>query len=359
MSRSFWHGKKVFVTGHTGFKGSWLSLWLHHLGATVKGYSLKPDHALSLFEAAKVGTWIDSEIGDIRNQSALSAAMHEFQPDVVFHLAAQPLVSTSYQNPVETYTTNVMGTVYLFEAIRACRSVRAVVNVTTDKVYENQERLEGYTEADRLGGYDPYSSSKACSELITSSYVQSFFNPDSYVKHGVAVATARAGNVIGGGDWAKDRLIPDLMRAILYSQDIVVRNPESVRPWQHVLEPLYGYLLLAEKLYTENVKWNGAWNFGPQFDAAVPVTNLINMFRTQFTGSFPQVSVINSVTHETNLLQLSIEKSTNVLNWKPIWSLEQTVQKILEWYLADPSKSYDLCLKQIKDYENEREGHYA
>lgn len=357
MNKSFWQGKKVFVTGHTGFKGSWLSLWLHHLGAQVKGYALAPDHTLSLFEAAQVGAQIDSQIGDIRNLSALSTAVHDFQPDVVLHLAAQPLVKISYKNPVETYETNVMGTVHLLEAVRSCRSVRAIVNVTTDKVYENQESLEGYIESDRLGGYDPYSNSKACSELVTSSYVQSFFSPDNYAEHGVAVATARAGNVIGGGDWAKDRLVPDLMRAILHNQDIVVRNPESVRPWQHVLEPLYGYLLLAEKLYTENVKWNGAWNFGPRSEDAVSVSRLIDTFRTQAAGSFPQVTVIRSAEHETNVLQLNIEKSISLLQWKPIWGLEQTVQKILEWYLANPLKSYDLCLKQIEDYENEREGH--
>ncbi|MEN1989179.1 CDP-glucose 4,6-dehydratase [Paenibacillus hubeiensis] len=355
MNKSFWKGKKVFVTGHTGFKGSWLSMWLYHLGAQVKGYALAQDHTLSLFEVAKVGARMDSQIGDIRDLSALSAAVYDFQPDVVFHLAAQPLVKFSYKNPVETYETNVMGTVHLFEAVRSCRSVRAVVNVTTDKVYENQKQLKGYLETDRLGGYDPYSNSKACSELLTSSYVQSFFSPENYAQHGVALATARAGNVIGGGDWAKDRLIPDLMRAILHSRDFVVRNPESVRPWQHVLEPLYGYLLLAEKLYIENVKWNGAWNFGPQSEDAVSVSRLIDTFRTQVAGSFPQLSVIRSEEHETNSLQLNIDKSINVLHWKPIWRLEQTVQKVLEWYLADPSESYDLCLKQIEDYENERE----
>lgn len=357
MNKKFWEDKKVFITGHTGFKGSWLSIFLYHLGARVKGYALAPNDTLSLFEGAKVGGRMDSQIGDIRNLSALKNAVYDFQPDVVFHLAAQPLVKLSYENPVKTYETNVMGTVHLLEAVRSCGSVRAVVNVTTDKVYENQERFEGYLETDRLGGYDPYSNSKACSELLTSSYVQSFFSPEDYSKHGVAVATARAGNVIGGGDWAKDRLIPDLMRAILHSSDIVVRNPESVRPWQHVLEPLYGYLLLAEKLYIDNVKWNGAWNFGPQSEDAVSVSCLINTFRRHVAGSFPQMSVIRSAEHETNFLQLNIEKSINLLKWKPMWRLEQAVQKILEWYLADPSKSYDLCLKQIKDYENERKAY--
>jgi CDP-glucose 4,6-dehydratase len=252
-----------------------------------------------------------------------------------------------------------MGTVHLLEAIRSCRSVRAIVNVTTDKVYENQERLEGYTETDRLGGYDPYSNSKACSELVTASYTQSYFNASQYAEHGVAIATARAGNVIGGGDWAEGRLIPDLMRAITNKHAIALRNPESVRPWQHVLEPLHGYMLLAEKLYTENVKWNGAWNFGPRLEDAASVMQLIAIFRAQFRGPFPQVSVISSLSHETNLLQLNIDKSMKKLNWQPHWSLEKTVQKILDWYLADPKQSYDLCLKQIEDYEVEREAYNA
>ncbi len=357
MRNDFWEGKKVLITGHTGFKGSWLSIWLHLLGATVKGYALSPADT-SLFQMARLNKVIDSYIGDIRDFPSLNVEMNAFKPDIVFHLAAQPLVKYSYHAPVETYDVNVMGTVNLLEACRHCPSVKAIVNVTTDKVYENQEKRSGYDETDPLGGYDPYSNSKACSELVTSSYVQSFFNPADYAQHGVAIATARAGNVIGGGDWAQDRLVPDLMRALRAKEKIVVRNPHSVRPWQHVLEPLYGYIVLAQQLYSENTKWNGAWNFGPLPEDAVSVTQLISMFQKKHVGSFPEVEFIGSLEHETTYLQLNIEKALNCLGWKPRWNLEYTVTKILDWYGSDPASAYTISCNQIQDYMHAIKGEH-
>ncbi|MFC4599692.1 CDP-glucose 4,6-dehydratase [Cohnella hongkongensis] len=269
---SFWENKKVFVTGHTGFKGSWLSLWLSHKGARVTGYSLSPPTSPSLFKLAKVESQIEKSIlGNIIDYDRLNSALQEAQPEIVIHMAAQPLVRESYKSPLETYQVNVMGTVNLFEAIRNTESVRAVVNVTTDKCYQNNEWEWGYRENEPLGGYDPYSSSKACSELVTAAYRNSFFPKDLYASHGVAIASARAGNVIGGGDWATDRLIPDVIRSMLKREKVTIRNPHSIRPWQHVLEPLGGYMLLAELLYEHGTQYGEAWNFGPEDQDVKPV----------------------------------------------------------------------------------------
>ena len=265
----------MFVTGHTGFKGSWLALWLHSMGAAVCGYSLDPPTEPSLYRLLPLEGQIRSIRGDVRDQDALEAAMQAFEPEVVLHLAAQPLVRLSYQSPVETYAVNVLGTVHVLEAVRQTPSVRGVVVVTSDKCYENLERPEPYLEHEAMGGHDPYSSSKGCAELVTSAYRRSFFHPDKWAKHRVGVASARAGNVIGGGDWAPDRLVPDMMRAWAAGEAVVIRNPEAVRPWQHVLEPLAGYLLLAEKLYADGAEFAEGWNFGPADGDARPVRYLV------------------------------------------------------------------------------------
>ena len=268
MDKLFWRNKKVFLTGHTGFKGAWLSLWLQHLGAEVTGFALKPPSNPSFYDVTDISKNMVSIEGDVRDFNALKEALVNSNAEIVFHLAAQSLVRLSYENPIETYSTNIMGTVNLLEAVRNCSSVRSVVNITTDKCYENKEWLWSYRENEPLGGYDPYSSSKACSELVTSSFTNSFFNPKSYEIHGVAIATARAGNVIGGGDWSKDRLIPDILNSVINKQPVKLRNPRSVRPWQHVLEPLDGYLKLAQKLYEAGGEYSSAWNFGPKEEDA-------------------------------------------------------------------------------------------
>jgi CDP-glucose 4,6-dehydratase len=276
FDKQFWKNKRVFLTGHTGFKGSWLSIWLDSLGANVHGYSLKPPTDPSLFNLCSIDRFTNSTIGDIRNRDLLKATLQKAQPEIVFHLAAQPLVRESFKNPVETYETNVMGTVNLLDAVRACPSVKAVVIVTTDKCYENREWHWGYRENDPMGGYDPYSSSKGCAELVTAAYRQSFFNPKDFDNHHIAVASARAGNVIGGGDWALDRLVPDCLKAILDGRKIIVRNPHAIRPWQHVLEPLRGYLLLAQKLFENGPQFAEAWNFGPDDRDCRPVIDVVS-----------------------------------------------------------------------------------
>ena len=357
IDSTFWKDKRVFLTGHTGFKGSWLSIWLNQLGANVLGYALEPNTEPSLFYLAKVEELVDSVIGDVRDLELLQKTILAFKPEIVIHMAAQPLVRESYENPVDTYAINIMGTVNVLESVRQCKSIMAVVNVTTDKVYENKEWIWGYREIDRLGGYDPYSNSKACSELVTSSYINSFFHPNEYEKHKVAIATARAGNVIGGGDWAKDRLIPDIMQAIENNDEIIIRNPNAIRPWQHVLEPLSGYLMLCEKLYVEGTRWNGAWNFGPSLNEAKNVMciveNLLEMSCKSLKINFNKSSVL----HETNLLNLDCSKSKEILKWEPIWDINKALMKIVEWNrnVHSGSSIYEICLKQIRDYSNEIE----
>ncbi len=354
MNIEFWRGKRVLLTGHTGFKGSWLSLWLHSLGAHVTGYALQPPTTPSLFEIAHVGDGLRSGIGDIRNLPRLARTMQAAEPEIVFHLAAQPLVLQSYTDPVGTYATNVMGTVHLLEAVRQCRSVRAVVNVTTDKCYHNREWLWGYREDDRLGGRDPYSNSKACAELVTMAYRASFLNPERYAEHGVAIATTRAGNVIGGGDWAAQRLVPDLLGAFANGTPALLRQPNAVRPWQHVLEPLRGYLMLAERLFLDGPFWGDAWNFGPnEGDARAVHAVATSLAKHWGDGAHWTSSPDAATAHEATLLQLSNAKARQQLQWHPALSLDASLALVVDWHKAWRSGDdmHAMTLRQIDDYQ--------
>ncbi len=361
MSQNFWEGKKVLVTGHTGFKGGWLSLWLQSRGAKVSGFALQPPTTPNFFEVARAGDGMHSHVGDIRDFEHILRIFSEEKPDVVFHLAAQPLVRYSYANPVETYATNVMGTVHLLEAIRQAGGVRVVVNITSDKCYENREWVWGYRENEPMGGYDPYSSSKGCAELVASAYRSSFFNPQSYEKHGVALASVRAGNVIGGGDWAEDRLIPDMLRAIEAGQPVVIRNPHAIRPWQHVLEPLKGYLLLAEKMWESGPAFSEGWNFGPNDDDAKSVEWVINKITDRWGDGAAWKIDGREHPHEANYLKLDCSKAKSRLNWHPRWNIEQTLEQIIAWhraYLAGENMQ-EITLAQIRDYENAQMSKYS
>lgn len=352
INTSFWKGKKVFITGHTGFKGAWLSIWLHEMGADVCGYSLTPHTKPSLFQLANVDSFVQSVFGDIRDIAHLKSAMTKFNPEIVIHMAAQPLVRESYENPVDTYGINVMGTVNMLESVRSCQSVKVIINVTTDKVYKNQEWVWGYRETDLLGGYDPYSNSKACSEFVTASYIDSFFNTERYKEHGIAIATARAGNVIGGGDWAKDRIIPDIIQALENNEKMHIRNPYAVRPWQHVLEPLTGYLLLAEKLYEDGICWSGSWNFGPNIESTKDVKTLVETFEKYYNQKLLVELDIENKLHETSILKLDCTKAICVLNWKTTLNFEDTIRYTAEWYQNYQKQSaYVLCKKQIEQFQ--------
>ena len=353
MNRTFWQGKKVFITGYSGFKGSWLCLWLHSLGSRLSGYALTPPTCPSLFEVARIGALGEFVTGDVRNADTLQSVMLQANPDVVFHLAAQPLVLDSYRDPVGTYATNVMGTVNLLEAARHCTSIKSIVNVTTDKCYENKEWVWGYREQDPLGGYDPYSSSKSCSELVTAAYRSSFFSPSAYAQHGVAVATARAGNVFGGGDWAANRLVPDILRAFIAGNPAILRNPHSIRPWQHVLEPLGGYLLLAEKLFSEGASYAESWNFGPKDVDARPVEWLARkLCEVWGNGATFEIQPI-SQPHEANYLKLDCSKAATRLGWQPRWDLRQGLEHVVEWTKAYQAGAdmRQVSLRQIQTYE--------
>lgn len=348
VNKDFWKGKKVFLTGHTGFKGSWLSLWLHKLGANVTGYALDAPTNPNLFGVAHVTETLKSLIGDIRDLPKLTAAMQSVQPEIVIHMAAQPLVRYSYENPVETYTTNVIGTVHLLEAVRLTPSARVVINVTTDKCYENKEWLWPYREDEPMGGYDPYSSSKGCAELVTSAYRRSFLATKN-----IFVASARAGNVIGGGDWASDRLIPDIIRAFSRENPVIVRNPHAIRPWQHVLEPLSGYLTLAEKLYGAGEPFANAFNFGPQESDARPVKWIVeSMTKLWGENSSWQLDATTNP-HEAHYLKLDCSKALNLLKWSPRWSLDTALEKVVHWYKANQkgANMQQYCHKQIDEYE--------
>jgi CDP-glucose 4,6-dehydratase len=352
VDANFWKGKKIFVTGHTGFKGSWLCLWLNRLDARVTGYALNPPTNPSLYELCRTDKLVRTTIADIRDGALLTKVMQAAEPEVVIHMAAQPLVRDSYKIPVDTYSINVMGTVNLFEAVRATKSVKAVINVTTDKCYENKEWVWGYRENEPMGGYDPYSNSKACSELVTMAYRSSYFNEKDYATHGVAIASARAGNVIGGGDWALDRLIPDFIRAILKKEKVLIRNPYAVRPWQHVLEPLSGYLLLAQKLVLEGPRFNGGWNFGPDDNDAKPVSWLVERLCAKW-GNGASYSISKAVhPHEAHYLKLDCSKAKTELGWQPQWDLEKAIDSIVEWtqiYIAREDVAA-ICTRQIDDY---------
>jgi CDP-glucose 4,6-dehydratase len=347
-----WRGKRVFLTGHTGFKGAWLAIWLNALGAEVTGYALKPPTEPSIFELCRLHRLIKSNIGDVRDAAKLEKALLAAKPQIVIHMAAQPLVRQSYRNPAETYEINVMGVVNLLEAVRACPGVKAVVNVTTDKCYENKEHARAFREDEPMGGYDPYSSSKGCSELVTSAYRDSFFNPADYKKHGVALASARAGNVIGGGDWAADRLIPDLIRAALKGEKVRIRNPRAIRPWQHVLEPLSGYLQLAEKLYMRGPQYAGAWNFGPDAGDAKDVEWIVKRMFAAWPEAPGYVIDKGRHPHEAHYLKLDSSKARRELGWQPRWHIGAAIDKIISWTRAYAAKEdmYDMCIKQIREY---------
>jgi CDP-glucose 4,6-dehydratase len=340
------------MTGHTGFKGSWLSLWLQSMGAQVVGYSLNPPTNPSLFEVAKVGNGMTSIIGDIRDLEKLRAVFTKHNPQIVIHMAAQPLVRYSYTEPVETYSTNVMGTVHLLEAVRSTPTVKAVVNITSDKCYENREWEWGYRENEAMGGFDPYSSSKGCAELVASAYRNSYFHPDKFQQHGVAIASARAGNVIGGGDWAGDRLIPDILRAITEGRPVNIRNPHAIRPWQHVLEPLSGYLQLAQKLYEEGAAYADGWNFGPNDEDAKPVQWIVEKLTQSWGEGASWMLDAGEHPHEAHYLKLDCSKAKSRLDWHPKWHLEHTLGAIIEWHRAhrDGKDMRALSLKQIQQY---------
>ncbi len=350
----FYRHKKVLVTGHTGFKGSWLCLLLYKLGADVYGYALEPPTQPSLFNEAKIAELVTSYRGDICDYSNLLKVMQEVQPEIVIHMAAQSLVRKSYKEPIETYNINVMGTVHLLEACRYVKSVKAVVNVTTDKCYENKEWHWGYRENEPMGGYDPYSNSKGCSELVTSSYRHSFFNPSNYAKHGVAIATARAGNVIGGGDWAEDRLIPDFIRAISQVKEVKIRSPFAIRPWQYVLEPLSGYLLLAAKLFTNGMQYAEAWNFGPEDCDAKNVEWIIDALCKRWGKGASYSIDSNPQSHEANYLKLDCSKARAELGWMPKWDIQTTLNSIVEWSKAflDGENMRRITENQINSYFN-------
>ena len=357
VNKDFWKGKKVLITGHTGFKGSWLSMLLNLLKADVFGYALSPNTIPSLYELANIDQLVSSTIGDIRDYDFFLTTLKRIQPEIIIHMAAQPLVLESYKNPRETFEINVMGTVNLFDAIRNVSSVKVVLNITTDKIYDNKEWPWGYREYEPLGGYDPYSNSKACSELVTSSFRRSFFNPKDTGGHPVNIATARAGNVIGGGDWAKDRLIPDFIRSITLGEQLKIRNPYSIRPWQHVMEPLRGYLLLCEKLYNDGSEFSDAWNFGPDDNDAKNVEWLTKTL-CNFWGSGASYKIYNELKpHEANYLKLDCSKAKSVLGWYPKWNIETALRAVVEWNKSYLNKSdmRIVSLSQIAQYYFENE----
>tara|TARA_B110000238_G_C16125451_1_gene439011 strand:+ start:1447 stop:2505 length:1059 start_codon:yes stop_codon:yes gene_type:complete len=346
ISKDFWKNKKVLVTGHTGFKGSWLTVLLNQLGSKVYGISLK-EESVSLAKDISLENYCDSKIIDLRNRDSVLKEINKINPDIVFHLAAQSLVIKSYNDPYLTYSSNLLGLVNTLDSLRSCSNTKVILNVTSDKCYKNLESLNGYKEDDILGGHDPYSNSKACSELISESFRESFFKNKN-----IACITARAGNVIGGGDWSENRLIPDVFRSILNNQNLEIRNPDSVRPWQHVLEPLIGYLLLAEKAYFEPVEYSEAWNFGPDQDNIRTVGDIVNEISKHVDIQNRVKYQDNADFHETNILKLDISKVKSRINWEPRWGFEKTIEKTCLWYKEYLSKNNikNITLKQINEY---------
>ena len=345
---AFWAGKRVFLTGHTGFKGGWMALWLQQMGAEVTGFALAPPTQPALFEVARVAEGMTSIIGDIRDREVLERALVAANPEIVIHMAAQPLVRASYDDPVGTYATNVMGTVHLLEAVRKAGGVRAAVIVTTDKCYENREWVWGYREDEAMGGYDPYSNSKGCAELVTSAYRRSFFGDDSPV----ALASARAGNVIGGGDWAVDRLVPDILRAVAENEPVLIRNPLAIRPWQHVLEPVGGYLVLAQALWSDPMAAAQAWNFGPRDDDAQPVQWIVEKMCALWGDGADWARDESVQPHEARYLKLDISKARSSLGWQPRWSLGDALDSIVAWHHAWVSGTdmHDYCLSELERF---------
>lgn len=334
LDPAFWANRRVFLTGHTGFKGGWLALWLGAMSVEVTGYALPAPSTPSLFELAGVEAALTHVHGDVRDLAGLRAAMKKANPEIVIHMAAQALVRASYRDPVENYATNVMGTVHVLEAVRHTESVRAALIVTSDKCYENREWPWAYREDEAFGGFDPYSNSKGCAELVTAAYRTSFFHPQSYATHGVAVASARAGNVVGGGDWAQDRLIPDAARAFLKGEALQVRNPGAIRPWQHVLDPLHGYLVLAQALVNHGAAFAQGWNFGPGEASEQPVRGVLDLFAAHWPGARWQVTGEAASLHEAHYLRLDCGKARQLLNWRPVYDLKETLSETAAWYQA-------------------------
>lgn len=353
MNKDFWSKKKILLTGHTGFKGSWLSLWLQKLNSNVIGFSKSIPTNPSLFQLANIEDGMTSIIGDVCDYDKLEEVIKEYKPEIVIHMAAQAILRESHSNPVETYATNVMGTVNLLESIRKAGNVKVILNVTTDKCYEPNESSKGHLETDRLGGYDPYSNSKACSELVTASFRDSFFNPKEYHKHGTSLASCRAGNVIGGGDWGKDRLIPDIMKGILNNEIIKIRNPNSIRPWQYVLDPLNGYLILVEKLWSSGSEFSEGWNFGPEENNEKPVKWIVEKLTKQWSKDIKWDIDNNINLHEENYLRLNCIKANSRLGWMPKLNLEQGLEWIIEWYrqYKKNNNMKDITEQQIEKFQ--------
>ena len=348
-----WSGRRVFLTGHTGFKGSWLAIWLSRLGAQIRGYALDPSTEPNMFNLLSPGTLVDDVRGDVRDSAKLEASMNQFGPDVVFHLAAQPIVRRSYADPVGTYGTNVMGTVHLMEAVRRTPTVRAVICVTTDKCYQNQEWIWPYRETDPLGGYDPYASSKACAELISAAYRSSFFPVESIHEHHAALATARAGNVIGGGDWSEDRLIPDLVRGFISGKPVLIRRPDAIRPWQHVLESLHGYMMLAGELLAQDAKFASAYNFGPSDEDIWPVERIATKLVDMWGNGASWIRDTVPGLHENHVLRLDVSKARVELGWQPRLKIETALEWTMTWYRAwnQGDNMAEFTGIQVGDYE--------
>jgi CDP-glucose 4,6-dehydratase len=352
----FYRNKRVFITGHTGFKGSWMSLWLTKLGAKVKGYSLAPIYQDSLYELCNLRSIIDEDVtGDILNYEKLNKAINDFTPDIIFHLAAQPLVKYSYSNPVETFQVNIQGTINVLDVVRKIKKPCILVLITTDKVYENKETIFPYRECDSLGGHDPYSSSKACAEIISHSFLKSYFNPEFYDSHGVKLSTARAGNVIGGGDWSTDRLVPDIVRAFRNNENLILRYPNSVRPWQHVLEPINGYLKLAHYLsVTDSKKLISRFNFGPHISDNLKVIDLVKQAQGFLGRGTYEVDSASERVHEAGLLKLDISQAMDILNWQPLFNSNKAIENTMLWYQAfysGKSNITEFTLNQINDFQ--------
>ncbi|MCB0328004.1 MAG: CDP-glucose 4,6-dehydratase [Bdellovibrionales bacterium] len=349
----FWKGRKVLLTGHTGFKGSWMSLWLSRLGAEVTGYALPPETSPNMFGLVEIEKDLNSVIGDIRDYSSIESAVLHSQPEIIIHMAAQPLVRRSYREPLETLDTNIMGTANLLQAARGAKGLRAVLVVTSDKCYDNKEREQGYREDEPMGGHDPYSVSKGCTELVTAAFRDSFFPPSRFEEHGVVIASARAGNVFGGGDWSEDRLIPDIVRAIEKKESVEIRHPEAVRPWQFVLEPLYGYLLLAQAMVKRGPSFGEGWNFGPDREDEVAVRTVLSELKGIFGSEFNWKSDEKETPHEAGVLRLNTTKSRNQLEWSPRWNLKKGLEETARWYkavLANPHAARSLSLELLEKY---------